>query len=105
MVDGKMQGRLVVSCLLACILLQYKYCYCIGVPVFIVVVSFAGRVDYQHHQARSVEPLGTACVGSISCGDLYSNNYISQGQHRIYQWFQEIQVLSKVLRIWWILQL
>ena len=100
-----MLGRLVVSCLLACILVWYKYCYCIGVPVFIVVVSFAGRVAYQHHQVGSVEPLRTACDGSVSCGDLYSGKYIIQGQHLLNQWFWEIQVLSKVLRIWWTLQL
>ena len=105
MVDRIVQGRLVVSCLLACILVWCKYCYCIGVPVFTVVVSFAGRVGYQHHQVISVEPLETARDGSVSCGDFYSNNYVSQGQHLLYQWFREIQVLSKVLRVWWILQL
>ena len=47
-----------------------------------MVVSFAGRVAYQ---ARSVEPLGPACNGSVSCGDLYSGNYISQGQHLLNQ--------------------
>ena len=79
MLDRRMQGKLV-----ACILVWYKYCYCIGIPVFILVVSFAGRVAYQHHQVRSVEPLGTACdssVSSVSSGDLYSGNYVSQGQH------------------------
>ena len=60
-----MQGRLVVSCLLACILVWHKYCYYIGVSAFIVFVPFAGRIAYQHHQARSVEPLGTASVGSV----------------------------------------
>ena len=98
-------STLVVSCLLVSILVWLKYCYNIGVSVFIIVAPFAGRIAYQHHQARSVEPLGTACVGSVSCGDLHSNNYVSQGQHLLYQWFQELQVLYKVLRIWWILQL
>ena len=69
MVDRILQGGLVVSCLLACILVWHKYCSYIGVFVFIVVVPFAGRVAYQHHRARSVEPLGTACDGSISCRD------------------------------------
>ena len=81
MVDRIVQGRLVVSCSIACILVWHKYCSYIGVFVFIVVVPFAGRVAHQYHRARSVELLGTACVGSISCGDLYSIEYISQGQH------------------------
>ena len=81
MVDRIVQRRLVVSCLLACILVWHKYCYYIGVSVFIVVVSLAGRVAYQHYRARSVEPLGTVYVGSVSCGDLYCDNYVSQGQH------------------------
>ena len=75
---------MVVSCLLACILVWYKYCYYTGVPVFIVVISFAGRVAYLHHRARSVELLRTVCIGSIGCRDLYSDNYIRQGQHLLY---------------------
>ena len=49
-----------------------------------MVVPFAGRVAYQHYLARSVEPLGTACIGIVSCEDLYSDNYVSQGQHLLY---------------------
>ena len=81
MVDRIVQGRLVESFLLGCILVWHKYCCDYISVVFIVVVPFAGRVAYQNHRARSVEPLGIACDGSISCGDLHSDNYVSQGQH------------------------